>query len=757
MDLNSKKFSIDLAGRPLTLEVSRLGEQANAAVMGTYGGTTVLATVVMGKDDSEVDYLPLTVDYEERFYAAGKVLGSRFVRREGKPSEEAILSGRLVDRAIRPLFDQRIRRDIQVVVTVISYDEENDPDLVALITVSTALAISDIPWNGPVSGVKVAEIGGEFVVNPINSLLNDSVVRFDTFVAGAGNKIVNMIELAGSDATEENILKAFDKATEEIERLNEFQNRIIKEIGREKSAVKLFEPSAGLKNAVLGFLSNKLETAVYERDKVRRENELRKLEEGLKLYLTEKGYAASDLSLAAYVMEEAIDDLVHHKILSSDERPDGRKLDEIRELYGEVGLLKCTHGSALFIRGNTQALASVTIAPPGAEQLIDTMEFSGKRRFMLHYNFPPYSVGETGRLGGPGRREIGHGALAYKAISPLIPSKEDFPYTIRVVSEILSSNGSSSMATVCASSLALMDAGVPIKKPVAGIAMGLMMDSKPQITNHKARYKILTDIQGPEDHYGDMDFKVAGTHDGVNAIQMDVKIQGVNLDILREALEQARKARLQILDFTAKILSKPRSELSRLAPRVLVTQIDPTRIGELVGPGGKVINSLIARTGVTSIDVEQDGKVFVSAMQPEAAEKAIAEIKSMMREFKVGEVVEGNVVKLMDFGAIVDLGGGRDGMIHISELKNGFVKNVTDVLNLGDHVKAEVIKVENGKVGLSIKELENTTDDRSKINFLNQASQAVYGSENPQPRSNERHHGFKRRSSSGRRPLGRGK
>ena len=735
MDLNRKKFSIDLAGRPLTLEVSRLGEQANAAVMGTYGDTTVLATVVMGKEDREVDYLPLTVDYEERFYAAGKVLGSRFVRREGRPSEEAILSGRLVDRAIRPLFDQRMRRDIQVVVTVVSYDEENDPDLVALTTASAALAISDIPWSGPVSGVRVAEIAGELAVNPVNSALKDGAAKFETFVAGVGNKVVNMIELAGYEASEENVLKAFDRATEEIGRLNEFQKKIVKDIGREKSAITLPEPSAELKEAVLGFLSNRLEAAVYERGKVERENKLRELGEDLKAHLIEKEYSGSDLAVAANVMEEEIDSLVHRKILSGGERPDGRKLDEVRELYAELGFLRRAHGSALFIRGNTQALASVTIAPPGAEQLMETMEGISKRRFMLHYNFPPYSVGETGRLGGPGRREVGHGALAYKAISPLIPSKEDFPYTIRVVSEILSSNGSSSMATVCASSLALMDAGVPIKKPAAGIAMGLMSDED-------GKYKVLTDIQGPEDHYGDMDFKAAGTREGVNAIQMDVKVHGVSLEILRETLEHAKKARIHILDFTDKVLSEPRGELSRLAPRVLMTQIDPARIGELVGPGGKMINGMIARTGVTSIDIEQDGRVFVSSMQPEAAEKAMAEIKSMMREFEIGEIVEGDVIKLLDFGAIVDLGGGRDGMIHVSELKNGFVENVTDILKLGDHVKTKVIKVENGKIGLSIKQLESLPEGQPR--------------EDRPPHFRERRPGFGDRPSSGRRPFGRG-
>ncbi|MCL4405420.1 MAG: polyribonucleotide nucleotidyltransferase [Patescibacteria group bacterium] len=706
MNLDRKTFSIDVAGRPLTIEVSRLAEQANGAVMANYGETTILATVVMGKEDKGVDYLPLSVDYEERFYAAGKIIGSRFVRREGRPSDESILSGRIVDRAIRPLFDQRIRREIQVVITVVSYDEENDPDLVALTAVSTALGISNIPFAGPVSGLRVAKIGGDFKINPLISELANNPIELETFVAGAGNKAVNMIELSGDDAQENDIMKAFGIAVEEIDKLNTFQQKIIKEIGQEKETVKLWEPDNKLKADVLGFLKPKLEGAVYEHDKTKRDQNLRDLTADMSKYLEDKGYADKDFESAAHLLDEEINELVHQKVLTAGQRPDGRHLDQIRDLYAEVGVLHRTHGSAVFIRGNTQALAAVTIAPPGSEQLVESMEGSTKRRFMLHYNFPPFSVGETGRVGAPGRREIGHGKLAEKAIRPLIPPKENFPYTIRVVSEILSSNGSSSMATVCASSLALMDAGVPIKKPAAGIAMGLMSDEK-------GNYKVLTDIQGPEDHHGDMDFKVAGTREGVNALQMDIKVYGVSLQILQDALGQARKARLEILDVTDKVLSRPRPELSRLAPRVLTVEIDPSRIGELVGPGGKVINGLIASTGVTAIDIEQDGKVFVSSVLPEAAEKAVAEIRSMMREFKVGEIVEGDVIRLLDFGAIVDLGGGRDGMVHVSEIKNGFVKNVSDVLKLGDHVRAKVIKIENGKIGLSIKQLGESPDNRS--------------------------------------------
>lgn len=698
MDLDRKSFKLDVAGRPLQFEISRIGEQTNAAVVGKYGDTTVLVTVVMGKEDRDADYMPLTVDYEEKFYAAGKIIGSRFIRREGRPSDEAILSGRLVDRAIRPLFDNRLRRDIQVVVTILSYDEENDPDLISLNTASTALLISDVPWNGPVAGVRIAKIDDKLVVNPMMSQLNAGQVKFETFVAGSRGKI-NMIELGGDDAQEEEIVEAFKLAEKEINEILDSQEKIAKELASQKADVKLNEPTAELKNAIKGFLGGKLEKAVYVKGKTERANNLEELKEDLIFHLKELSFAGSDLGLAEYIFDEEVNQIVHDKILKEDLRPDGRKLDEVRELYAETGLLPRTHGSALFIRGNTQALAVATLAAPGAEQLVETMEQSGKRRFMLHYNFPPFSVGETGSYRGPGRRDIGHGALAEKAIRPLIPSKEEFPYTIRVVSEILSSNGSSSMATVCSSSMALMDAGVPIKKPAAGIAMGLM-------TDNKGSYKVLTDIQGPEDHHGDMDFKVAGTKDGVNAIQMDVKIDGVTFEILEKTLAQAKKARLHILEFTDKVINKPREDLSKFAPRVITINIDPEKIGEVIGPGGKMINGIIGRTGATTIDIEQTGIVYIAGSK-EAAELAALEVKSIVKEFEIGEIIEGPVIKILDFGAIVDLGGGRDGMIHVSELKNGFVEKVSDVVKVGDVVRAKVVRVENGRIALSIKQLKN--------------------------------------------------
>ncbi len=574
MPIPRKKFTTDVGGKTLTLEISPIAEQANAAVLAQYGETAVLTTVVMSKEDIDADYMPLRVDYEERFYAAGKIIGSRFIRRESRPSEDAILAGRTVDRTIRPLFDQRIRREIQVVVTVLAYDEENDPEFVGLAGASTALGISDIPWGGPVAGVRVAQFGDRFAINPTNSEIKETKPKFDAFLAGSLGRI-NMIELGGDEAGEKDILAAFALAQKENDKLIEFQKKIIKEIGKPKEGLILHEFDEPLKVMVKKFLSDKLEEAVYRQTKVEFSGATGKLREELRAHVKEhfsargatpaggQGFAFGGeehiLKDADYLFEEAINELVHKNILEKEKRPDGRRLDEVRALNAEVGLFPRTHGSALFMRGNTHALGITTLAPPGQEQFIETMEMTGKRRFMLHYNFPPYSVGEIGAFRGPGRREIGHGNLARKAIEPLIPPKEEFPYTIRVVSEILSSNGSSSMATVCASILSLMDAGVPIKKPAAGTAMGLMMSAKGgSAFGGKDIYKILTDIQGPEDHHGDMDLKAAGTEDGVNALQMDVKVDGLTHEMLERALEQAKKARLEILEIHDDPLSPSR-------------------------------------------------------------------------------------------------------------------------------------------------------------------------------------------------------
>ncbi len=710
---DKKEFSIVIAGKTLTIEVSSLAEQANAAVLAKYGETVVLATAVMGRKDVDLDYLPLKVDYEEKFYAAGKIIGSRYVRREGRASEEAVLAGRLVDRTIRPLFNSAMRRDIQAVVTVLQIDEQNDPEFVGLLGVSAALFISDIPWNGPVAGVRVVQFPGvdggkpKFVINPDNSAVEAVPPIFDAFVSGSKDRI-NMIELGGLDAQEKDVVEGFALAQKEINALVAFQEKVRAEIGKPKAEVALVAPDAEIKAAVEEFLKDKIEDAIYKPTKVEHTTAVGALNHELNLHIKEK-FAESKEKInwkaVEALFEEMVNDVVHKNVLEKERRPDGRKLDEVRPLSAEVGLFSRTHGSALFVRGNTQALAVATLAAPGAEQIIETMETDAKRRFMLHYNFPPFSVGETGNFRGPGRREIGHGNLARKSLERLIPSKEEFPYTIRIVSEIMSSNGSSSQATVCAAALALMDAGVPIKKPAAGIAMGLMTAFHPDGTADVDRYKVLTDIQGPEDHHGDMDLKVAGTADGVTGMQMDVKVDGLTIEILEKAFSQARDARIHILKTITGALPKHRDTLSPFVPTIRQFRIDPSKIGLVIGPGGKTINGLIDKYGLAGIDIEEDGGVFVSGTDLEKVEAAVAEIMGMTKEYKVGEIVEGNVVKILEFGAIVDLGGGNDGMIHVSELREGFVKKVEDVVKVGDFVRAKIIKADNGKIGLSIKQL----------------------------------------------------
>ncbi len=728
--LNRKKFEIEIAGKTLTIETSELAEQANAAVIAKYGETVILATAVMGRKDIEIDYMPLKVDYEERFYAAGKIIGSRYIRREGRSSEEAVLAGRLIDRTIRPLFENRMRRDIQVVTTVLQIDEQNDPEFVSLIGASTALIISDIPWAGPVAGVRVVQFEdrlrgedgllinsvsaiqtpnvGHFQINPDNSYVAEHAPIFDAFVSGSKDRI-NMIELGGLDAQEKDVVASFKMAQQEINKLTAFQEKIRAEIGKPKAAVALAEPEEELKRAVAAFIADKLEAAVYRPIKMEQHSAIAQLKTDLFTHLKETFAAQGKephLKIADFLFEEAINDLVHKNVLEKEKRPDGRKLDEIRALSGEVGLFSRTHGSALFMRGNTQALAITTLAPPGAEQFIETMETIGKRRFLLHYNFPPYSVGEIGNFRGPGRREIGHGNLARKSLERLIPDKMEFPYTIRVVSEIMSSNGSSSMATVCASALSMMDAGVPIKKPAAGIAMGLMLEQLPATSNRQPAFKILTDIQGPEDHHGDMDLKVAGTEDGVTGMQMDVKVDGLTIDILEAAFAQARKARLEILKVVKSVLPAPREKLSPFVPTIRQLKIPVDKIGAVIGPGGKMINGLIEKYKLAGIDIDEDGGVFVSGNILEDVEAAVAVIKGITREFKVGEIVEGKIIKILDFGAIMDLGGGKDGMIHVSELKPGFVKTVDEVVKVGDFVRAKIIRAdEDGKIGLSLKQM----------------------------------------------------
>lgn len=695
MLMDKKRFQTTIGETALVVELSDVAEQANGAVLIRYGETAVLVTSVMGKKDTGGDFLPLTVEYEERYYAAGKILGSRFMRREGRAPDDAILSARLIDRTIRPLFDYRMRREVQVIATILSFDEEHSHEFASLIGASVALAISDIPWAGPVAGVPVAQIDGAITIAPGISALPKAT--YEAFVAGTKD-FINMIECESREVDEKTILAGFDAAQIAIQQLVAFQEKIVKEVGKKKVVVKLAESSLEIVERVRVFCKERLPEAIYVRSKAEREVKMRAVKEALTAHLKENGTDDAGIRSAESFWEILIDEIVHKNILENGKRPDLRAMDEVRTLSCETHLFERVHGSALFARGNTQALAMTTLASTEAGKLIETIDYTGTKNFLLHYNFPPYSVGEVKPLRGPGRREIGHGALAEKAIKNMLPNKEEFPYTIRVVSEILSSNGSSSMATVCATSMSLMDAGVPIKKAVAGIAMGLMSDDE-------GNYKILTDLQGPEDFFGDMDFKVAGTGEGVTAIQLDVKIRGLTLRMIEETLRDARVARLKILDTMAKAIAAPRKELSKYAPVILTLPINPEKIGLLIGPGGKTINGIIAKTGALAIDIDESGKVFIAGATRAIAEATFQEVEMLMKEYKVGDVVHGKIIKILEFGAIVDLGGGNDGMIHVSELKSGFVKKVEEVVNVGDEVFAKVIRVEDGRIGLSLKNL----------------------------------------------------
>ena len=694
-----KNYSLDIAGQTLKIEIGKLANQANGAVTAQLGDSVVLATAVMSRDPKVGgDFFPLTVDYEEKYYARGKILGSRFMRREGRPSEEAILNARLIDRAIRPLFNQGVRNETQIVTTILSVDEKNDPDVLAMNAASMALMISDIPWSGPIAAVRIGRVGDKWVINPSFSEREGSVADLVVSISSDGK--INMIEAGPlAEISENEMVEAIEFARKPLNDLIKFNKKIAGDFKTTKTAVVIAEVDTDLRNEVMKFLNadNALEKAVYEKDKTRRENNLG----DLKYKLTEHVATidATKIGAAEMFFDEAIDEIVHKNILEKEKRPDGRKLDELRDLSSEVGILPRTHGSGLFQRGETQVLSALTLGSPSDELIIEGMVVSTKKHFMHQYNFPPFSVRETGRMGAPGRREIGHGALAERALLPIVPGKEKFPYAIRVVSEVLSSNGSSSMASVCGSTLALMDAGVPILKPVAGIAMGLM-------SNEKGDYKILTDVQGTEDHYGDMDFKVAGTRDGITAMQMDVKINGIDAKILKEALYQTKKARLEILDNISKTIDKPRPELSPLAPRIITIQIPIDKIREVIGPGGKVINEIIATTGAT-IDIEESGLIFITAENEKSGLNAKEIIEGIIKEYKVGDIVTGKVIQILDFGAIVEFGRGKDGMIHISELAPYRVNKVTDIVNLGNEVTVKIKRIENGKISLSLKDVAN--------------------------------------------------
>jgi len=704
--MKTKQFKTDLAGRELKVEIGRMAQQANGSVLLTYGQTTVLATCAMSKRPSEADYLPLTVDYEEKLYAAGKIKSGRFMKREGRASDEAVSTGRMIDRVLRPRFDKRIRNNIHIVLTILSFDRENDPDIPALIAASLALGISDIPWQGPMAGLRIGRLpadqkekGQEWVLNPSYQSREQS--DLDLVVAGNGDKI-NMLEGDAHQLPEEVLLSAIEFVQPHVKKVIQFQKEIIDQINPTKVEVKIKEIDEGLVKKVKEWLGDKLEQAIYKSSKTERLEELDDLSEELVSALS--GDSDEKESQIRDILEDEIDRIVHKNILKAsvgkEKRPDGRKLDEVRSIKSQISVLSRTHGSGLFERGATQALSVITLGAPSDKQLLDGMEIEGDKQFMHHYNFPPFCTGETGFMRGPGRREIGHGSLAEKALQPLIPDNEQFPYTIRIVSEILSSNGSSSMASVSGSSLALMDAGVPIKEHVTGLAIGLMMES---VDN----YKILTDIQGPEDHYGDMDCKVAGTSKGVTACQMDVKIEGVTLEILKKAFAQAKKARFHILETMTAAIDKPRTELSSFAPRVISLRIDPDKIRDVIGPGGKMINSIIDQTGA-KIDIEDDGLVNITSIDQEGGQQALEKIKNLTREIRPGEVFQGRVTKIIEIGAFVEILPGQEGLVHISELAPYRVEKVEDVVRVGQEVVVKVKNVdERGRINLSLKEKEN--------------------------------------------------
>jgi polyribonucleotide nucleotidyltransferase len=696
--MEKKKYQLSVGDKTIELEFSNLAELANGSVMAKIGETVILTNVVMGNQDrNDLDFFPLLVDYEEKYYAAGKIYGSRFIRRESRPSEIAILLARLIDRTIRPLFPALMRRDVQVVATCLSIDEEHDPDVLGIISSSLALGTSDIPWQGPVSAVRIgwSEKTG-FLVNPTYEERKDLVL--DMVVSGP-DKEINMLEAGANEAKEEIVTQALEIAQKEIASLNEQQQKIIQEIGKPKTEVLIKTVEETLNQDIQNYLTDKLEPIVYSQDKKEKEIQMMELKEGLINFLKEKQYTEEQLKDVDYLLEDEIDKLVHKNILEQEKRPDFRKLDEIRPLEMAIDILPRTHGSALFMRGITHALSVVTLGSPADVLTLQGMEFTGEKRFMHHYNFPGYSSGEIAPLRGPGRREIGHGALGERALLPMIPTKDEFPYTVRVVSEIMSSNGSTSMAATCASSLALMAAGVPIKEQVAGIAMGLMSDGK-------ANNKILTDIQGPEDHYGDMDCKVAGTKNGITALQMDLKIKGITPQLLAETLEKAKTARLLILDKMNQIINQPRKELSSFAPRIFTLQIKPEKIGELIGPGGKVIQAITQATGV-NIDIEEDGTVFVTAEDQEKANLAIQEIQEVVKDIAEGDIINGKVTQIKDFGAFVNLGHRKEGLLHISELAPYRVNKVEDIVHQGEEIKVKVKKIEaNGKISLSLKDVK---------------------------------------------------
>jgi polyribonucleotide nucleotidyltransferase len=700
------RFEKEIAGRKLVIETGKLATQAHGSVTVSYGDTVVLATAVISPETRQgIDFFPLTVEFEERLYAVGRIKGSRFIKRDTRPGDEAILNGRMIDRAIRPLFSEDIRNEVQVIVTVLSADGENPSKIVGLIAASTALAISNIPWNGPLAGINVGLKDGEFILNPTVTQLNEGSLELT--LAGNAEKFV-MIEAEAKEVPEKTVFEAFKFGQKAMKDIIDLINEAVKKVGKEKSSLtdlvpqdteEVLQKKKDILKVADEFITNKVNP--YLLNEVKPTKALRKhgmldLMNELHKELLEKGY---DEDLVHYTLQKTykiIDQKVSAAIVEKESRVDGRKLNQIRPLSFEVGLYKRLHGTGLFQRGETQVLSVVTLGAPGDAQTLDSMEEVGEKRYMHHYTFAPFAVGEVKQMRGLGRREIGHGALAEKALVPVLPTKEEFPYTIRVVSETLGSNGSSSMGSTCGSTLALLDAGVPLKSPVVGIAMGLATDGK-------GKYKIITDLQDLEDGPGGMDFKVTGTKNGLTAIQMDTKTDGLTIKMVEETLTQGREALDQILKEMAKVISEPK-EMSPYAPRITTFTIDPAKIKDVIGPGGKIINKIIAETGV-SIDIDDDGLVMVTSNDAEMSAKAVATIKNIVKVPEAGEVYTGKVVRIMDFGAFVEILPGKDGMVHISKLAPGRVNKVTDIVDEGMTVKVRVDEIDSqGRVNLSLLE-----------------------------------------------------
>ena len=685
-------FEMEVGGRSFVIENGKMAKQANGAVLVRYGETVVLVTATASKEPREgVDFFPLTVDYEEKMYAVGKIPGG-FIKREGRPGNSAILCARLIDRPIRPLFNKGFRNDVQIVATVMSVEQDNPPEIAAMIGASCALCVSDIPFNGPIAGVRVGRVDGEFVINPTVEQREKSDLNLT--VAGSHDAVM-MVEAGANELPEEVVLEAILFGHKEIQRIVEFQRDIMAQVGKEKRNMKLFNIPEALESGIRKFAGARLDKAVRNPDKLQRDEDIAEVNaDTMEHFLVEYPECAKEI---AQVLHDVEKDIVRHMITHEKIRPDGRALDEVRPVSCEVGILPRAHGSGLFTRGQTQILTVTTLGSLSEEQVLDGLGTEKSKRYIHQYNFPGYSVGEARPIRSPGRREIGHGALAERALVPVIPSEEEFPYTLRLVSEVLESNGSSSMGSVCGSTLSLMQAGVPIKRPVAGVAMGLVKEGE--------EYTILTDIQGMEDALGDMDFKVAGTEVGITAIQMDIKIAGITREILASALAQAKRGREFIMGKMMECISEPAEELSPYAPRVTTMHIKTDKIRTVIGPGGKMINKIVEETG-TQIDIEEDGTIRIASTDQEAAKKAVAIIEDLVREVEVGVVYKGKVTRIMNFGAFVEVLPGKEGLCHISQLDTKRVEKVEDVVNIGDELEVKVTEIDRqGRVNLSHKAL----------------------------------------------------